>query len=723
MEYLLKIFDNLKKNKWDNVDKIITNNLKEINFNIPINNIYLLELILINNKYKILDKIIQTNIFFDIYDIDNNPILFIPIKYIYIDCLKILLNHKKIGMSIFDIKNNYGLNIILYSLIKNNYDILKLINTTNFLYDITDNNNNTIYHYIAKYSSLENAKLFKIDNNIINNQNNYGESCLHVAINFNNNDIIKWILNNSNINLNIKDYKYELTAIHYAIINNKTHLFDLKKIDLNVQDFKGRTYIHYLIMNNELSILNKISNNKINFNLSDIKGYTPLHILLLSSKYYNNKNILQKFIEHTNLNLQDNNGNTCLYYLIYNNLWQDYINILKKKKLDIFIYNIENIQLINIIPSQEYDIFFDLIINSFYHILQTKQYIYQDYLNFCKTKNSVSEFKKLYPNLYNKIIIKNNVNNISNICYEIIKYYINKNKISIPEKKNKICIKLNKPKYLSFVPYTGSNIDILCGLYHLEYNFNNVKTSITSQFINNNNLFNYYSSIGNLNYINKNGQDFYNIEIIWDKQVLIFPENFNSLFLNLSKRFLIIPIGIEINLGNHSNILIYDSQLNIVERFEPNGSSSPAGYYYNSSKLDELLKLELNKYIQNYNFLSPKEYLPKIGFQMYENLENKKKKIGDPGGYCSSWSLWYASIVLKYPDINRQKLILKLIYTIKKSQIAFKDYIRYYTNDIIKIRNEIFINSDIDINDWINNNYNIKNYNIIIQNIKTKFNL
>ena len=58
------------------------------------------------------------------------------------------------------------------------------------------------------------------------------------------------------------------------------------------------------------------------------------------------------------------------------------------------------------------------------------------------------------------------------------------------------------------------------------------------------------------NIYNKNGSDFYNLEIIWDKQKLIFPDNIKSLIKNLNKRFLIIPIGIEIDIGYHSNILI-----------------------------------------------------------------------------------------------------------------------------------------------------------------------
>ena len=63
MEYLLDIFKNLKINNWNNIENIINKNLNKINFNIPINNIYFIEMVLINNKYDILKKILNVNIF------------------------------------------------------------------------------------------------------------------------------------------------------------------------------------------------------------------------------------------------------------------------------------------------------------------------------------------------------------------------------------------------------------------------------------------------------------------------------------------------------------------------------------------------------------------------------------------------------------------------------------------------------------------------------------
>ena len=666
------------------------------------------------------------NIFINIFDLDNTPIIFIPIKYNFYKILKLLLDYNKenIGISLLDLKNTNGLNMLLYSLKLNNNDIIKLILEYNDNdYDINDNDLYNPFHYLAKYSNITTCKLFKFSNDFINKQNIYGETCLHIAINYNNDIVAKYIID-SDININIRDYKYEISAIHYMIINNKLELLStIKNIDYNIQDYRGRTYIHYLIIYNKQELLLKILDNKsINYNICNIKGLTPLHMILQSNKFKNNKTILKKMIQYTNLNLQDNAGNTCLYYLLINDIWLDYKEDLFNKKLNIFIYNLENIQIINIIKKEYYDEFIDIVVKSFLKILKNKKVEFEDYLNYCKVDNSYLEFKKKYPIIYDNIIKKNNKIDTSNICYDVIKYYIIEKKISIPDKKNKTCIDIEKPIKLSFVPYTGSNLDILCGLYYLEYNFNNVKTSLTKEFIDNNKLKKYYLSSGKNTY-NKSGSDFYNLEIIWDRQKLILPDNIKSLIKNLKKRFLIIPIGIEIEMGNHSNILIYDSTLKLVERFEPNGSNSPYGFYYNSSKLDQLLKYKLRKYITDFKYISPKEYLPKIGLQVYENLEEKKKKIGDPGGYCSSWSLWYANMVLSYPDIDRRKLVIKLIYTLKIKQISFKDNIRAFTNKIIKIRDNILEGTNIDINDWIYNNYTTDQYKLLVQNIISKFKL
>ena len=148
----------------------------------------------------------------NIFDNENNPIIFVAIKYNYFEILKKILNYdkKNIGISLIDIKNSKGQNILLYSIILNNYNIIKFIlDYVNNNYDFFDNNLDSPFHYLAKYSNLKIASLFKISEDFINKQNIYRESCLHISIQYNNNDLLKLFLKN-NINLNIKILKQNL---------------------------------------------------------------------------------------------------------------------------------------------------------------------------------------------------------------------------------------------------------------------------------------------------------------------------------------------------------------------------------------------------------------------------------------------------------------------------------------------------------------------------------
>ena len=51
-------------------------------------------------------------------------------------------------------------------------------------------------------------------------------------------------------------------------------------------------------------------------------------------------------------------------------------------------------------------------------------------------------------------------------------------------------------------------------------------------------------------------------------------------------KYIIIPIGIEISIGSHANILFWDIEKKTLERFEPNGSNYPMNLNYNPSLLD-----------------------------------------------------------------------------------------------------------------------------------------
>jgi len=109
--------------------------------------------------------------------------------------------------------------------------------------------------------------------------------------------------------------------------------------------------------------------------------------------------------------------------------------------------------------------------------------------------------------------------------------------------------------------------------------------------------------------------------------------------------------------------------------------------------------------------------MPKIGFQHLDIVEHKHKKIGDPGGFCALWSIWYCDMRITYPSIPRDKLIKKIIKTVKAKNISFKNLIRNYSINIINLRDSLFKGLNITINDWINDQYTEKQLIDIITKI------
>ena len=108
-------------------------------------------------------------------------------------------------------------------------------------------------------------------------------------------------------------------------------------------------------------------------------------------------------------------------------------------------------------------------------------------------------------------------------------------------------------------------------------------------------------------------------------------------------------------------------------------------------------------------YLTPKIFLPKIGFQTFENIESSKnKKIGDPNGFCAAWCLWYATNRLKYQEIPPDKLVKHLITHIKYNNLSFKNIIRNFSKYINDYRDNILSQIKLDVNQWLNNQYTSK---------------
>ncbi len=709
------IFDLLKKKKFDELYKYIKENedldldVYDENFN------YFIQYLVIFNNVDIVEYILKNRtIRLDILDSDGRSLLYNTIKYNYIDLLTLFLQNDKntIGISIYDVTDKNGYTGIHYAIMFNN------INAFNKLYGISSINiNSNIYDFAIEYNS--NLFIHILDSEIRRNHdikhfiNNKGESVLQIALNYEIYNIINYIINNKPFLkqiINNASHEFGLTALHQAIIitqsiNNIPIKLINEGADINKGDSMGNTPLHYSVIEKRYDvILELFKHENLNYNETNMNGNTALHLLINEGNINinnldANKNILLKLIENTDLNIINNNRETVLYYIVRLNLWQDddIKNILMNKPLNIFILNKDNETIYDI---NNKDNFIDIVVNSYLNTLK-------------KNKDKLVIDWEIKCSKEEKISIKNCKDYIHKLIKQKIKSIPTFNEITLPN--------IDSGIYMENCYFIGSNIDILFGLLYLYIN-HKVNLLLEYPLTNNKNqrleIEKYYTQMG-LNYSLK--LDFCNIEILWSYMKMIYIKNFDSLIKtkleSLNNGFLIIPLGIDTSNGSHANILIIDIKNKTIERFEPNGKYSPRGFYYNQDLLDNLLKNKFNELLSDYNYYSPSEYLPTIGFQILETIEDKCKKIGDPNGFCAVWCIWWAEQRITNPNIKPSILAEELIKQIKLSNTSFKKIIRNFSIKMVQLRDKYLENINLDIDKWINGDYDEKDIDKLEKNI------
>jgi len=140
----------------------------------------------------------------------------------------------------------------------------------------------------------------------------------------------KYLLNNININLDIKDKNYNY-LIHYIIIYNQIDILNIlfeRNIRIDILDIDGRSILYNPIKYNYIKILNLLleyNNKLIGISILDIKdklGNTPLHYAVL----LNNYNIVKILFKNNADPLLMNNENTNVILLA---LQYNYTDIIK----------------------------------------------------------------------------------------------------------------------------------------------------------------------------------------------------------------------------------------------------------------------------------------------------------------------------------------------------------------------------------------------------------
>lgn len=678
------LFTQIKNHEWskfcENINSNHDVNVQDENFN------YMIQYIILYNNIKALTTILKYDVMLDWFDNEGRTILYVPIKYGYIEIVKTLLKYDDDNIGTFILDNedaNHNLPIH-YALKMKNIRMFDLL-LTKSKSTIYDSDGNSLLHLAVQTKKIDFVNSVFKKNINVNSTNKCNETALHIASSYDLNDIIN-ILLSKEINVNIQEQRYGFTALFIALLNN--NMYGITEIikknpDINIQDYNGNTALHIAIVeNNHHAIQLMITNKNIDFNAVNLDGNTYLHLILdkiMNEKHMPDNYNLELFFQNTTLNIQNNIGKTPWHYIIPLKLFMLFGNVFKHTSNNLLINDKHNVTPFSLIKENKNELV-EIISESYYNKLKTKIWN-EDWENDCNDEKNKKQ------------------------CLAKINELVTNGIKTVPVKKSSYCLNIEEPQFVSFTTFTGINFDVITSYIQLMKRLPSLSTSITENFSINAEVENYYNKLGIIKDLDN---EYLNFEIFWIFQQVIFPTNlYQTLqsFKNSEKQIMAIPIGIEIDIGAHANVLIIDKRHNIIERFEPNGKNEPRNYNYNPDLLDNMLEMYFKK-IFDYEYLSPKTVQQTIGFQSLEIYESDKmKKIGDPGGFCVGWCLWYVEQRTKY-DIKPDKLSLKLIINIRSKNISFKKLIRLYVNNILETRNNILDQLKIDINDIRNNTIN-----------------
>jgi ankyrin repeat protein len=676
------IFELITIQKWDAVEEILKKNV-DPDIRDSAGN-YLIHLLIYHNQIKLLEILLKLNPRLDIIDSDGKQICYLPIRYNQISILKLLLeyNNNSYGIDVTNFRDLDHHSALFYCIKFNSPNSAKLILEYGGRLTTTDKYKNTPLHAACLQGKEELVKLFSNYYPEINQFINYENKIpLHNSIISNNLNIVKIIIKNNTDLIKIQDIN-DRTSLMYAIELEYNNILDelistlseveLKEI-LELQDTNGNTHYHLAIKYN--INLDKFLNPSIEVSKKiNIDGNTILHLLLIN----NLTNYFPDILVKSSFLVQNNDNNTVLHYLLPEK-WKNYKHILENKKISLFLKNKNGVSPYDmLISSENYNDFEPILIKSYYNQLVNNPE--DEYINEWETKCS----KK-------KIDI--------NQCKSNIKDNI-KNGISYPEKKKNYCINITT-KSVSSASFTGITLDIIGGLLLLKNLTKNKFVSSLSlpNIIDNVNVSDFYVN----NRIIRS--DFLNFEIIWSYQTIFFPSGLDKLFINFlsdkKTRYFVIPIGIELAQGSHANMLLYDRTHNILERFEPDGSKPPNGFYYFPDELDTYIYQYFTPLIKStFEYAKPLNSIPRVSFQRYEIFESNNK-LSEPRGYCGAWCSWYIYQRIR-TGIKMKKLIPKLLQKIRSSNVKFKQIVRNYASMMADVRDTLLKNNKLTLDDWFN---------------------
>ena len=709
------LFNKIRNNKIDSVIKYISEN-PDLDYNIRDDaGTYLIFYIITTNDIALLNKILQTNIKIDVYDLDGRTVLYNPIKYGFTNIVKSLLQYSEntVGIPIQSIIDDNGNIALHYTIMFKNIECFELLAPISNCASVDKNGNNALHHSILIRSLYFVEKIYQL-NNYTNIQNNSGETPLHIACRMSLPDIANYLITQKS-ELNIQEYHLQSTSLHYACYSGNDKIVKMlldNDVDVNIQDFNGNTPLHYCMLYDKINVAHlllthHLSVNKININLFNVNLQLPLHIVF-DTLPDNLHTYIGLLLPKTNLNFQNKLGISCLHEICRLALWKKYAEILKSKKLDIIVRDFNDMRPIDYIDKKSTDEFIDIIVDSYLYILNTKGYQWPTkWENECSHLDNKKEKMVDLPRC--KKFIKTKITSL------IDSEQVECNEKTYPIKaKSSKCITLDFDERITINTMIGTTLDILSGLLYLIQKHKNVKIVLENIQITDMSKCDFYKK----NSVPGTGTFECILEkyfITWYKNMLHVDPIVKKIIIDTMKsttiNFIVFFVRlIHRNGEGHANILLYSKKTNEIERFDPFGS----GY---DNELDVKLENYFSDIIPNIKYITPRDYMSTVGFQKIDVSESQNEYIGDPEGYCVAWSLWYVDMRITFLNIERTKLIKYIMQQIGEKHMKYRSIIRNYSRNITKIRDNILNKADMEVNQYVNGEYNIDDGENIINEI------
>lgn len=673
MDYL----DLINKKDWDKIIK----NIKDINQNIWNNN-NLLHYSAIQNDIDLLNKLIKLDVNLKQTNNNSQNILHIASENGYNNYIKKILE--------FDFKLVYNKDFKgnnLFHNLFNNKEILESIFKT--------------------YPKLDYKTL-------LNQINNNKQTILSLAIESGNFDVTKILLENKHINLTGSLFNRPLIIIvqsQYFTTDQKEELIKIylkNSGDINILDEQGINSLFYAIMNNDYDLVKFLIEKGIEYNyLSPVSTLHSIREAYSFSILNKDDRIIKLLLSKIDSDDKVDKYNDSLahYVLLFRLNKKDGNKELEKKILELNTnFNLQNIEgdnIMHLISQNDWKAFKSQIVNhpKTLNILDTNN----------KGKTALDYISRKDKKEFLEIIAKNyKKNNNDSRSISLISKLIKNKKIKLDKEEEIKEINLvNNYQYVQHSKFRATMIEviiysiyllkkypeILIAPIHLGKFDDLIDLQLSSSITLMANPF-YSSSIFTFIILwEDNNNYFTSPKLISSLKEIIKAKKYKFIFLYLS-------LGNKNNL--HANIILIDIKNKSIERFDPYGNVE--------NEVDIFLH-KFFKPIKKFKYLAPSQFMNQSSFQTLSNESDiRNKKIGDLGGFCLAWCIWYIELRINN-DLPPAKVVEKSIKKLIKENVIFIDFIRNYAEHLYKFANKFYNQSNLDkknINKKIQSNEDIE---------------